>query len=90
MLAVVLLATIEYLGLFWSHVAAVGWLDPNDINTGLKLQNGLAFLADALGTGRPLAMAALLAVQVALAALVARCISLERLPRDPHTAAERH
>lgn len=82
-LAVAILATLEYLALFWSHVAAVAWLDPNDVNSGLKVENGLVFLADLLGAARPLAMLALLAVQLAVAALVARRISMERLPPDP-------
>ena len=80
---VVALATIEYLGLFWSHVATAGWLDANDINSVLKATNGLVFLADLLGRARPLAMAALLAVRLALGVLVARRISMERLPAKP-------
>ena len=83
LLFVVVLATIEYLALFWSHVATAGWLDANDINSGLKATNGLVFLADLLGRARPLAMAALLAVQLALGVLVARRISMERLPARP-------
>ncbi|MFC7473834.1 hypothetical protein ACFQS7_05680 [Dankookia sp. GCM10030260] len=79
---VVAVATLEYLALFWSHVAAVGWLDPNDINSGLKATNGLVFLADLLGPARPLAMAALLTMQLALGVLAARRISMERLPAD--------
>jgi hypothetical protein len=81
LLAVVALAAVEYLALFWSHVAAVGWLDPTGINSRLKAENGLVFLADLLGPARPLAMTALLVVQSALVALLALLISLERLPR---------
>jgi hypothetical protein len=83
LLFVVALATIEYLGLFWSHVATASWLDANDVNSVLKATNGLVFLADLLGRARPLAMVALLAVQLALGVLVARRISMERLPAKP-------
>jgi hypothetical protein len=83
LLFIVALAAVEYLALFWSHVAAAGWLDPNDVNSRLKAANGLVFLADLLGRARPLAMAALLAVQLALGGLVARRISMERLPANP-------
>jgi Dolichyl-phosphate-mannose-protein mannosyltransferase len=60
---------IEYLIMFWSHLAWLSHLNPGDKNAELKRTNDLVFLGDLLGSMAPV-MGTLLAVQLSLISLV--------------------
>lgn len=62
----------EYLLLFWSYLPAIPRLDPIPANAALKADQGLVFLAELTGPARPLVLAALLLVQLALGGLTAQ------------------